>query len=343
MSIIKNIYHRLLLVPGVPFGFRFALRDCATVFMLHRFTDEELGITDLDPNQLRKGLDYLRRNKYELLSLSELYSRLSGNGPSLRGAVVFTIDDGYLDQARIACPIFAEFDCPVTTFVTTGFLDGTLWFWWNKIEYIFSKTQRTSVLIRLGEETVMFDWSTGENVDAVRADFIERCKVLDDSEKHCAIDRLAESAEVDLPASPPPKYAPMSWDDVRECEKKGMTFGPHTVTHPVLSRTTAEQATLEINESWQRLCAEAQHPVPIFCYPNGQWLDFGPREIEIMMKAGLIGAVVGAPGFADVATFTRDDEQPFKVRRLSFPNTLSDLIQYVSGIERCKHIVRGMK
>jgi len=343
MSIIRKLYHHLLLVPGISTGFRITLRGCATVFMLHRFADAERGIAGLEPNFLREALDLLRRNKYEIISLAELYNRLSGHGPSLDGAVVFTIDDGYIDQAKVACPVFAEFDCPVTTFVTTGFLDGDLWLWWDKIEYTFATTQRKSVSVRLGDETVKFDWDAKETIDSVLLNFIERCKILDDNKKQSAIVHLAESAEVDLPDSPPAMYSPMTWDDVRHCEDKGMTFGPHTVTHPILSRTPLEQAIFEITESWQRLCAEARHPVPVFCYPNGQWSDFGSREIEIMIKAGLRGAVVGCHGFAELASFNKDDKQPFMVRRLPFPDTLSDLIQYVSGIERCKHKLRGLK
>ncbi len=37
----------------------------------------------------------------------------------------------------------------------------------------------------------------------------------------------------------------MSWDQARLCEERGMTFGPHTVTHPILSRA----ATLGQNRS----------------------------------------------------------------------------------------------
>ena len=339
MGFIKSLYHNLLLMPGVPSFFRFARCNCATIFMMHRFTHNDRGIVGFDPEQLRKGLDYLRRNNYEFLSLTDLFHRMNGNGVGLNGAVVFTIDDGYIDHAEIAAPIFAEFDCPVTTFATTGFLDGTLWMWWNKIEFIFLKTARQNVEVSAGGEIVRYALNGKGNNSAARDDFIERCKVLDDGEKLKAIASLAENAEVELAESPPVMYAPMTWDDARACEKRGMTFGPHTVTHPVLSRTTSEKAEWEITESWKRLSAEVQNPVPVFCYPNGQFSDFGPREIGIFRKLGLAGAVVGVPGFAEPLS-GEDNDWPFKVRRLSYPENLSCLIQYVSGIERCKLMVR---
>jgi peptidoglycan/xylan/chitin deacetylase (PgdA/CDA1 family) len=341
MGLIRNAYHRFLLMPGVPFLFRFAQRNCATVFMMHRFTHSDQGIHGFEPAQLRRDLEYLRRNKYEFLSLSDLFNRLAGSGPDLNGSVVFTIDDGYIDHAEIAAPVFAEFDCPVTTFVTTGFLDGQLWMWWNKIDYIFSHTRRQSIEFRLEDNPVRYDLCHEEAIATAQNDFVERCKMLGNDVKLCAINSLADNAEVDMPVRPPVMYAPMTWDHARACENKGMTFGPHTVTHPVLSRTTADCSEWEIIESWRRLCAEVRNPVPIFCYPNGQWHDFGPREIDVFRKTGLSGAVVGEPGFAEPASFNRDKDGPYKVCRLSFPETLSDLIQYVSGIERIKQIVRS--
>lgn len=339
MGIIRTAYHRILLTPEVPRLFSFARRDCATVFMLHRFADRERGIEGLDTGVVRSGLAYLRRNGYEMLSLADVYARLAGGGPPLRGAVAFTLDDGYMDQADIAGPLFAEFDCPVTTFVTVGFLDGALWMWWDKIEHIFCSTRRRSLSVLIGGESVSYHWD-GEGSGPPMGDFIGRCKVVGDEEKHRAIIRLAESADVDLPTRPPVRYAPMTWDDLRTREEKGMTFGPHTVTHPVLSRATADQADREISESWQRLCGEARRPVPVFCYPNGQLADFGPREIDILMKNGLVGAVVGEPGYADPASFGRSSDAPFKLRRFPFPEDISDLVQRVSGIERCKQFVR---
>jgi peptidoglycan/xylan/chitin deacetylase (PgdA/CDA1 family) len=341
VSFAKNIYHKLLLLPGVPSLFRSAHRNCATVFMLHRFSDGQRGSKGLDPSQLRRELDYLRRNNYKFLSLSRLFERFAEDGPELRGAVVFTIDDGYIDQAEIASPIFAEFDCPVTTFVTTGFLDGKLWMWWDKIEFIFLSTRRMSLEILLGEDAVHYELSNEKNIEAAKEDFVERCKSFEESTKLKTIAHLAEIAEVDLPDIPPVMYAPMTWDDARKCEKKGMTFGPHTVTHPILSCTTSEYAEWEITESWRRVCEEVRSPVPVFCYPNGQWQDFGSRDVEIIRNAGIKGAVVGERGFAASGSFRRDNEGPYRVRRLPFPDTHSDFIQCVSGIERCKQIVRS--
>jgi len=310
------------------------------IFMLHRFAQPELGVEGHDPAILRSVLARFRRDRYELVALGDLFRRLGGDGPPLHRAVCFTIDDGYLDHAIVGAPEFAEFDCPVTTFVTTGFLDGQLWFWWDRIEWIFQRSPRRHGRVLLAEELHEYSWETAEERARAQNDFTARCKEVPDAEKLAAIDSLAADAEVELPASPPPAYRPMSWEQLRQCEARGMTFGPHTVTHPVLSRTPDDQAVRELEESWRRLSSEAVRPVPVFCYPNGRTADFGQRETGNLRRLGFLGAVTGVEGYADVGEFGRSAEAPFHTPRFSYAESVPHMIQYASGLEWLKQRAR---
>jgi len=339
---VKATVLAALAAPGVTVPFYALTRGRATVFMLHRFRDPERGVDGLDPALLRRALGLFRRRRYELVALGELFQRLRGEGAPLKRAVAFTIDDGYAEQAEVAGPLFAEFDCPVTTFVTTGFLDGNLWFWWDRISWVLRMTTRTTLSLSLDQDPIVLTWNSAETRAAACASFVERCKVTPDAEKHAAITRLAEAAEVDLPETPPPDCAPMTWDQLRVGEIGGMTFGPHTVTHPILSMTDDAQSRREIVDSWTRLQAEAVGPVPVFCYPNGGWADFGPREVATLRTVGLTGAVVGAWGIADARTFANGDpDAAFHVRRIAFPADIPHVVQYASGVEVAKLALRG--
>jgi peptidoglycan/xylan/chitin deacetylase (PgdA/CDA1 family) len=341
MTSLKQLLLKPLLLPGFPALLKYVQRDCATVFMLHRFSDPERGIAGCDVSHLRRALAYLTRNGYELVTLVELFERLGGKGPLARGAVAFTIDDGYVEQATIAAPVFAEFGCPVTTFVTTGFLDRKVpWFWWDQIEYIFRHAARRSAQVRLGDEVLEYRWENQKERSRAQDDFTAKCKVIPQVDKPTAIAQLARATDVELPALPPAAYAPMSWDQVRECERIGMSFGPHTVTHPVLSHSTMDTAAQEITESWARLRAEARTPVPVFCYPYGWRADFGDREVAILRRLGFVGALAAEPGYANALSFRRSEDDRYKVPRFGFPDELPHMIQYVSGVERFKQLLR---
>jgi len=327
-----------LRLPGVAGTLRRLIRDRATIFMLHRLEAPDLGVRGGDPEHLRASLEYLRRNRYELLPLGEVFRRLRDGAP-LERVIAFTIDDGYLDQAEIAAPIFAAYDCPVTTFVCSGFLDGALWMWWDRIEYVFEHTARNALRVPLDGAETAWEWSDPPSRLAAQLAFIEACKRVSNEEKLAAVERLAEAAEVELPERAPRGYTPMSWDQLRDCEEGGMRFGPHTLTHPVLSRVGDEQARREIVESARRLESEAKHPDRLFCYPNGQRGDFGAREFDLLDELGFEGAVVGYPGYAE--RFGADDPARFGVRRFALPDALDDLVQCVSGFERAKSLLRS--
>jgi len=331
---------RVMASPRLAALFRPLMRNAAVVFMLHRFADPDRGVAGYDPARLRALLGYLRRERYQLLDLETLFARLRGEGPPLKQAVVFTIDDGYREHAEIAAPLLAEFDCPATTFVATGFLDGLTWLWWDKIDFVFSRSEQQEVRCPLGDSVKLYNLRDASSKRRAADDFTSHCKRLPDPQKLDAIGRLAIAAQVDLPAEAPAAYAPMSWEQLRECERRGMTFAPHTVTHPILSKVSDADARREIVDSWTRLQREAARPIPIFAYPNGKSGDFGNREIELLRRAGLRGAVTSVAGFATPRQRGTVNGE-FNIPRFPFPDELPELIQQVAGIERLKFLIRG--
>jgi hypothetical protein len=151
---------------------------------------------------------------------------------------------------------------------------------------------------------------------------------------------LSREADVELPAAPPPEFAPLTWDEARQLEKKGIAFGPHTVTHPVLSSTDAEHSASEIAESWARLRAELQYPVPVFSYPHGRRRDYGEREMAEVQRLGLLGGVSGH--FDELRPHLyRQPPAICRVPRLGFQNDLLSVLQCVSGVESVKARLRG--
>src|SRR5664279_1968910 len=159
---------------------------------------------------------------------------------------------------------------------------------------------------------------------------------MPDSDKHLCIEALATVAVVELPKDPPRRYAPLTWEQARACEQHGMTFGPHTLTHPILSRTSDAQAEFEITQSWMRLRQELKNPAPVFCYANGQAEDFGTREFVVLEKTGMLGAVTGGGGYPVATRFKATPEARFKVGRFSMPPDLADVLQYVNGVYQFK-------
>jgi peptidoglycan/xylan/chitin deacetylase (PgdA/CDA1 family) len=133
------------------------------------------------------------------------------------------------------------------------------------------------------------------------------------------------------------RYAPLSWDDIRFLGERGVMFGPHSVSHPILSRASAAQADEEIGVSWKRLRSETEAVVPVFCYPNGQRDDFGEREMKAVARHGLVAAVATHPGFVTADGFRL---APYALPRFAYPEEKNRLVQLLCGLERAIALVR---
>ncbi|XXY49962.1 polysaccharide deacetylase family protein [Sorangium sp. So ce269] len=342
MSSIVQWLSDQLVVPWATRPFAPVMRGRASILVLHRLADPDRGIVGLDPRVLRRALEFLRRERYPVVSLERIFRGLAGEEPPLDRAVAFTLDDGTIDQADVAAPIFAEFDCPATIFAITDFLDGKSWCWWHRVEYVFESTRRRQFSVQLGGDELVYRLDEAGVRPRLARHFMERCKRVSEAEKLQGIERLAAAAEVELPARPPARYAPMSWDALRAWEARGITFGPHSLTHPVLSRTDDAQSEREIAGSWARLSAEASRPVPIFCYPNGHTgRDFGPREASTLRRLGFRGAVTNWPhDWVSAEDFQSSPDAPFAVPRIDFGADHRGFVHSVSGVWRTKHMVR---
>jgi len=315
----------------------------ASIFMLHRFADPALGTGGHEPEVLRRRLGMLRRHHFELLPLADLVVRLQDGDPPLKKAVAFTVDDGYADFVRVGLGIFTEFDCPVTVFAVTGFLDGRCWLWWDQLELALATTRRDKIDVDLGTVALRYRWTDDRTRDGVWSDLVERLKRVDDTTRRSVLTGLVRDLDVEVPTTPPARYAPMSWDDARRCLKHGAAFGPHTVTHPILSRLDDRQSEAEIRESWGRVKTEVPTSPAVFCYPNGDPDSFTPREQEAIRAAGMSAALTTVDDFASPSLFQADGGAGrFAIPRFPYTEDDAAFRQVVSGLERAKRRARRL-
>jgi len=314
----------------------------ATIFIFHRFADADTGSPGHDPAALRRNLAFLRRHRLPVVPLADLMATLEAGDEPQPGTVAFTIDDGYGDFARVAAPIFAEFDYPSTMFLVSGFVDGSLWLWWDQIEYMFRETQRTQVALDLERRLFRATWTTPTEALTAAWRLAEILENVSDASRQRMLIELAAQLEVSPPNGAPAQFAAMTWDDVRRCEAMGVTFGPHTVSHPILARVDDARAAFEVRESWARVRAQTAAAVPIFCYPNGSASMFGERDVQVVQACGLRAAVTTTQRHVTRKQYTAAPDARFLLPRLAYFDDLPHFAQMVSGVEWVKSIARSM-
>jgi peptidoglycan/xylan/chitin deacetylase (PgdA/CDA1 family) len=99
------------------------------ILCYHRFGPVS-GKMNLTPANFAAQLEYLARNDYRVIRLSDFVEFLEGKRSLPRRAVVITIDDGYVSAYQTAFPLLKRHGFPATVFVYTDFIgsrDALTW------------------------------------------------------------------------------------------------------------------------------------------------------------------------------------------------------------------------
>jgi len=220
-------------------------------------------------------------------------------------SVAVTFDDGYADNARIALPILREARVPATFFIATSFLDGGRM--WNDtvIEAVRRLAPGDHRFPHAGLETIQVPHSLDRRTLVLA--LLSAIKHLPQAERQAAADALQSLATQSLPIS-----LMMRREEVRSLIDAGMDVGGHTRSHPILSSLSAERAEEEIVGGLDDLASITGRRPTLFAYPNGRrGLDYGDREVTLLRRLGLDGALVTHRGIV-----TRDSD-PLQAPRLT--------------------------
>ncbi len=237
-------------------------------------------------NQMR----YLTKT-HRIMSLNELAKALL-EGKSLDGKIaVVTFDDGYKDSYKYAFPVLKKYNIPATIFLITGHVDEGNLFWFDKIRYTLCNTEiKKFELENFGE----FVLDSIDNKLKSMFTIVEKLKKIPNEKKDNVLKKLADICNVNIPSDLGNEFI-LSWDEVKEMSEYGIVFGAHTVTHPILTRVSLDEARYEITQSKKDIEKQLGKKIDTFCYPNGTVEDFNNDIIEIVKNNGFSCAVTTVP------------------------------------------------
>lgn len=286
--------------------FRWANRGNILILMYHRFGE---GATKISAEKFELHLKYLKEN-HRVLSLAEMVE-YSQNGKTLPPhSVVITIDDGYRDVYEIAFPLLKKFNFPAVVYAITDFSDGKCWLWTDLMRYVLLNTKRDL-----------------QNRLETAAQINTNLKKMPNEEKTLKIKEFAKDFGVEIPALPPPEFAPMNWDEAREMDAENVRIESHTVTHPILTNISAKELDFELQTSKKRLEEVLNRSVEHFCYPNGSLNKNVEKAVE---KAGYKSATTTEYGFNNLQT------ERFLLKRIDAQSSIENFAQSASGFENIR-------
>jgi peptidoglycan/xylan/chitin deacetylase (PgdA/CDA1 family) len=121
----------------------------------------------------------------------------------------------------------------------------------------------------------------------------------------------------------------LTWDEVRDLKRSGVSFGSHTVNHPKLVDLSLEEIDRELRASKNELEQRLGGRVATFAYPFA--FPHGDRAFQRNLKSLLVEA-----GYACCVTTelgrARLGEDPYRLRRLPV-NSLDDAALFRAKLE----------
>lgn len=254
------------------------------IYMLHRVDD--IHNDKLYPNEnmkvspvfLEKIIKRYRKEGFLFISLDQLHEHLTSQHILDKPFIVFTLDDGYLDNYTQAYPIFKKYDVPFAVNITTNFPDGEALLWWYILEDILLKND--SVRLTDGE---ILECASLEAKNEVFMSLRERCLKFDKEKLEPSFCDLFRNYPI-TPCSYV-KEMSMSWEQIVKMSKDPLcTIGGHTVTHPAFNQLTEEDIVWEVSKGCERLSEYIDKEIMHFAFPYGTQNEVGEREFDIMKQ-----------------------------------------------------------
>lgn len=276
------------------------IKDRAIVLMYHRINENGHRI-GVNKESFERQMEFIKEkmNPVPLITIANWISKGKSIPPR---AVAVSFDDGYEDNFIMAYPILKKFSIPATIFLTTGHIESTKMFWWDKVSEIIKKTNKPFVDLKdfqsLGNGSAnspeLIKLNTfSRKVDAMMT-IIKFFKTFEYNRIHEATDLLQKILDVDDKDIEPSSM--LNWRQIKEMKKNGIDFGAHTVTHPDLTKIAPNEAVKEIKSSKDTIEQKIDATIDGFAYPYGLKDHFNEKITEIIKNAGFHYTCSAEPG-----------------------------------------------
>ena len=241
-SIIARIANGIGFVDTYAFLRRTITKSQVAILMGHRVSprSDNWSSSSISPETFEKQIRYFVHN-YNVISLEKLVEYIKQVKTLPPKSVVITFDDGYKDNYQYAYPILRKYNLPATIF-TAGLIGTGEMFWWDKVKYIFYYTNIKQLdLEGFGNYSIQAEPDKKQASSSI----IEKMKLISEKEKKTLIEKLIVRCKVNIPADIGKKMI-LSWDEIKEMNRNGIFFGPHSVNHPILTKIPLDEAKQEI-------------------------------------------------------------------------------------------------
>lgn len=234
-------------------------------------------------SQFEEQISYLSKY-YNVITLEYLVDCIYADSKLPENAVLITFDDGFEDNYRNAFPILKKYGVPATIFISTDFISSDQTLWFDQLSYLVLNVEQDDLETILSSDfenkIVLTDRRT------VLEQVMEYVKNIPDTQRRSLLDSLFEKYSFAIRDKHKSLSSTLSWEQVREMDQSVVSFGSHTMSHPILSQLEDTELRTELEKSRLIIETELNHPVDCIAYPVGTRAAFNKKVEGLAMQAG---------------------------------------------------------
>lgn len=257
----------------------------------------------------KRHMSYISRH-YNITSLASIIEPSES-----RNACAITFDDGWYDNYTYAFPTLQRYNIPATVFLTTSRIGTNEWPWPDKISYYVHKASEKSLqtfsslinseLNMYGERLPKYVL-TSKDRKSIAEQYITALKELKDTAL-CTLMTRIDKSMADYQRMLYRKRSWLTWEEVKEMARHGISFGSHTHSHTILTNTNLKQVIEELRLSKDIIKDNLGKEVDSFSYPNG---NYNAQIIDALRKQGYKIAVTTQLGVVN------ESDNPLTLKRI---------------------------
>ena len=255
----------------------------------------------LSAEQFRRHLRFLK-SRYCLISPELFHAWLKDGAPLPQRAVLLTCDDGLLNVLTEMVPILLEEGARCLFFVTGGSLEETAeCLWYDELYRMLSDAPGDAV-VAVGGKAARKDSWTAKDLAGNWWSLVQEYSALNFGDRKNTLRslrtewRLRDDWRWCEDEQETRRCRLLNREELLQLVSQGMTVGAHSMSHPLLTKMSAELAEQEIRECKTRLESCSQREVWAFAYPFGHEGSASGREMTMAERAGYACAFLNCGG-----------------------------------------------
>lgn len=271
-------------------SFYYRMCDPVVILAYHRVLDIDEGfafdheLVSASLEQFDDQVKYASEN-FSVITFRELSEIESGRKPPVKKPLIITFDDGFDDNYINAFRILKKYSVPAVFFVSTGYVNSTKTFWYDRLYFIVKQLDNEA---RQRIIQKYFKNITLSSDCDIALEVVETSKLLTNDQ------RVALLEEVDVLAlelgieSSSKDSRPLTWQQIREMSDYGCEIGSHTVSHPIMSSLNDQELGYELSHSYEEIHRNlGVSPISI-AYPVGREFAYNKKVIKKVKECGYL-------------------------------------------------------